>query len=400
MIGSGSGHRRAGARREHRNPGTTGADARNGAITIGMNASPLENVAWDACPFEPRSHRELDAYSRRRMGVVNPANRFLGRVPWLARALVDLHPEFGLLMRLEPPVADILGLVVSQQNSCRYCFAAVRSMMWLQGMGRERIERIERDLASADLPPKTRSLVAYGRSQSRSGPAEAREAWRALRRAGVAAEELREAAFTVALTDFSNRVSTFAAIPPRPFERLPEQWFMKLLRPLVGHLMRRHSERGRSVPPPEPPPGPFARLVAVYAGSPIAPTLARTLDAMWRSPGLTQRCKLLLFAVVARGLPCEVCELELTEALRDEGLDAATLAGVLTRLDAPCLDATERVLLPFARETIWYEPAVVQRRARTLAATLGDEAAIEAIGVTALANALVRMAAVVVEDPT
>ena len=365
-----------------------------------MNASPLEHVDWGVCPFEPRPHRELDAYSRRRMGVVSPSNRFLGRVPWVARALVDLHPEFGLLMRLEQPVADILGLVVSQQNSCRYCFAAVRSLMWLQGMSRARIERIERDLANADLAPKTRSLLAYGRSQSRSGPAEAREAWRALRRAGVAAEELREAAFTVALTDFSNRVSTFSAIPPQPFERLPEQWFVKLLRPLIGRMMRRRAERGRAVPAPEPPPGPFARLVAAYAGSPIAPTLARTLDAMWRSPGLTQRCKLLLFAVVARGLPCEVCELEITDALRDEGLDATTLAGALTRLDAPGLDATERALLPFARETIWYEPAVVQRQARMLAATLGEEVAIEAIGVMALANALVRMIAVVVEDPT
>lgn len=365
-----------------------------------MTATALEHVAWEPCLFEPRPDRALDAFSRQRMGVVNPAIPYVGRVPWLARALVDLHTEHGLLMRLEQPLADMLGLVVSQENSCRYCFAAFRAMLWLQGMGRERIERIERDLASADLAPQARALIDYGRQQSRSGPAGARQAWRALRGAGVAADELREAAFTVALADFSNRVHTFAAIPPRPFERMPDQWHMKLLRPLLARVMRSHSERGRAAPPPAASHGLFAPLVAAYAGHPIAPALARTLDEMWASTALTRRCKLLLFAVVARGLPCEVCELELAATIERDDLDRAALARVLTRLDAPELDAVERELLPFARETIWYDPAGVQRRARALRERIGDEALIEAIGVTALANALVRMAAVVVEDPS
>ena len=52
-----------------------------------------------------------------------------------------------------------------------------------------------------------------------------------------------------------------------------------------------------------------------------------------------------------------------------EGLKEATLAQVLTHLDAPELDPIERLLVPFARETIWYEPAPMQRRARRLCAT-------------------------------
>jgi hypothetical protein len=55
--------------------------------------------------------------------------------------------------------------------------------------------------------------------------------------------------------------------------------------------------------------------VEVYAGSPIAPALGRTLEEMWASPHLTRRCKLLMLAVVARGLACEVCALEVGEAL-------------------------------------------------------------------------------------
>ena len=42
-------------------------------------------------------------------------------------------------------------------------------------------------------------------------------------------------------------------------------------------------------------------------GSPIAQALSRALEEMWASPHLTRRCKLLMFAVVARGLACDVC---------------------------------------------------------------------------------------------
>jgi hypothetical protein len=56
---------------------------------------------------------------------------------------------------------------------------------------------------------------------------------------------------------------------------------------------------------------------------------------MWASPALTRRCKLLMFAVIARGLGCAVCEAEAVRSLQDEGLTEPVLARVLTHLDAP-----------------------------------------------------------------
>ena len=53
--------------------------------------------------------------------------------------------------------------------------------------------------------------------------------------------------------------------------------------------------------------------------------------------------------------------LDVGEALREEGLKVAALTQILTDLDAPELDPVERLLVPFARETIWYEPALVQQ---------------------------------------
>jgi hypothetical protein len=51
------------------------------------------------------------------------------------------------------------------------------------------------------------------------GPAAAQEARLALFRAGLSEEKTKEIAFTVAMTDFSNRIHTIAAIPARRFER-------------------------------------------------------------------------------------------------------------------------------------------------------------------------------------
>jgi hypothetical protein len=135
--------------------------------------------------------------------------------------------------------------------------------------------------------------------------------------------------------------------------------------------------------------------VKAYAGSPIALALRRTTEGMWESPILTRRCKLLMLAVIARGLDCQVCATEIEEALQQEGLDEPVLVQVLTHLDAPELDDVERVLVRFARETIWYEPATLQRRTRALCDCLSEPQLIESIGVASLANGLCRMGATV-----
>jgi hypothetical protein len=178
---------------------------------------------------------------------------------------------------------------------------------------------------------------------------------------------------------------------------MPDRLYVRLLRPLLGPIVKRHRYRGRPTVLDPVPPYAYGRLVETYAGSPIGAILARTLAEMWASPHLTRRCKLLMLAVIARGLGCKVCAPEVSEALRREGLKESTLAQVLTHLDAPELDPIERLLVPFARETIWYEPAPLQRRARMLRDRLSGPLLLEAIGVASLANGLCRMGATVMD---
>ena len=361
-------------------------------------ATALERIAWESCLIEPAPDRTLEAYARRKQGVPNPLVRYFAPVPWLARALVDLHPEYGLLMHLEQNVADLVSLVVSQENSCRFCYAAVRAMLWSQGMSLARIQQIEHDLTRADLPPRTVAALTFARRQSRTGPAAAREAREAIQAAGFGVDAMKEIAFVVGLTDFTNRTTTITAVPTQQFERMPERWHMRLLRPLLGRLMRWGHARGRPTPLERVPSYPYVALVKAYAGSPIAPALARTLQEMWDSPHLTRRCKLLMLAVIARGLGCDLCSLEVVDSLEAEGLPRPAVTQVLTHLDAPELDDVERLLVAFARETIWYEPAPLQRRARALRERLSNAQVLEAIGVAAVANGLCRMGAVVLDS--
>jgi hypothetical protein len=77
----------------------------------------LANVGWESCLIDPRRDRALETYARRKTGVPIPTVRYFTSAPWLARAIVDLHPEFGLLMHLDLHQMDIIELVVSQENS-------------------------------------------------------------------------------------------------------------------------------------------------------------------------------------------------------------------------------------------------------------------------------------------
>jgi AhpD family alkylhydroperoxidase len=362
-------------------------------------ANALQHVAWEPCLLEARPDRALEAYARRKMGVPHPAIRYYVEVPWTARALIDLHPDYGLLVRLDLNLADLIQLVVSQENSCRYCYAAVRAMLRIQGMSEARIQRLEGDLTRADLAPRAAAAMAFARSQSRSGPVAAHGARQALLGAGFDVDEMREITFVSAMMDFMNRISTIPAIPSRRVERMPDQLHVRLLRPLIARILEARRSRGRATPLDRAPSYPYAGLVKAFAGSPIAPALGRTLEEMWASPALTRRCKLLMFAVVARGLECGVCATEAARTLREEGLSGQALTSVLTHLDAPELDPVERLLVPFARETIWYEPAPLQRRARALRDGLSGPQFLEAIGVVSLANGLCRMGAVLADDP-
>ncbi len=364
-----------------------------------MPDQAIRDVAWESCLLAPVRDDALEAYARAKLGVPNPAVRYFVALPWLVHALVDLHPEFGLQMHLDLELGDLVQLVVSQENSCRYCYAAVRAMLRIQGMSEARIRRVEGNLTRTNLTPREVATLAFARALSRSTPAGAAAATQMLLESGVSVAEMKEIAFVAAVINFMNRVATMPAIPPYGMEQTPDQLRVRLFRPLLARALRKNRSKGQPTPLDSVLAYPYSHLVEAFAGSPIAPALAKALAEMWASPALTRRCKLLMFAVVAHGLSCESCASEAARALLKEGFPEDALISVLTHLDAAELDPIERLLVPFARETIWYEPAPLQRRARGVRDQLSPTQFLEAIGVAALANGLCRLGAILADYP-
>src|SRR4051794_7202798 len=74
-------------------------------------ASVLQHVAWESCPVEPTHDPALESCARRRQGILAPAIPYCAAAPWLARAVLDLRPEYrrmgdeGATIRYVQPTA-------------------------------------------------------------------------------------------------------------------------------------------------------------------------------------------------------------------------------------------------------------------------------------------------------
>jgi hypothetical protein len=143
------------------------------------------------------------------------------------------------------------------------------------------------------------------------------------------------------------------------------------------------------------PGAPFERITRPLAGHAASYMLHQALTSAFESPVLARRTKLLLFAVVARMLECRFCAPEAARLLQDEGFEAAEVEACLASLASPRLDPTETAILEWARETVRYQPTTIQKRTRALRERIGAQAALEAVGLAALANATVRIAMLV-----
>jgi len=97
-------------------------------------ASPLLDVSWDQCLLEPAPDLQAEAALRRETGSAPGWIRYFLSCPWLPRAAIRLGIDNKLLVDLDFPTVDLIGLVVSQENSCRYCYAVTRMALRALGM--------------------------------------------------------------------------------------------------------------------------------------------------------------------------------------------------------------------------------------------------------------------------
>lgn len=353
----------------------------------------LEQLQW-AEPLVPETTDPAwEAEVLSLMGVLPRCFKRIASSHWVRLAYLDCVR--CPVAALPAPEAELAGLVTSQENACRYCYGAARIRMKMIGFSDQMIDRIERSMQLVEADPRERELVDFCRNLARSKPRPSRQAREAMKAHGFSALQTAELAMMVAAVGFCNRVSTLLAVPPDiDFEE-----HARGLKGLWHKLASWRPSKGMiKIPAPDYPPptfaGPFGELVRTLDGAPAAAMLEVMLKGAFGSSVLPRRTVALMFAVVARTLECRPCENGSAALLEVEDFGRAELTEVLETLTSSRLTDSERLLIPWARDTVWMpeQPARIQERTRPLLDALGPEVLVEAAGAAALANGCVRLA--------
>ena len=343
---------------------------------------------WEK-PFLPQT-RDVprEAHAKKRIGGVPTLLSFVASSDWIANFVVDVISPH--CYSVDGHFLRIAAFVTASENSCRHCYGNGRAALRMMGYQYDWIEKVERDVQNAQLEPREIAVLDFTRQLARSSPRPAVAERRRLAELGYSAAETAELAYIVASNCSNNRIATFLAVPPdEKLEALPASFMGRLMRPLIGRAFARVAPHpGVSTPRA----GLFSRTVEALGNVPCALTLRRTIDGAFAAPGLSRRARALIFAVVARTIGCRVCEDDARVLLAEGGLDASEADAILTNLASPRLDAAEAALVPWARDTVRYQAAPMQRRTRALMELLGPQAALEAVGTASLANAVLRIA--------
>jgi alkylhydroperoxidase family enzyme len=352
----------------------------------------VREIEWDSCLIEPIPTPKLEQRFRRETGRPGSMMRFFEGSSWLSDAVVRLSVQLNTHVYVDAELADEAGLVVSQDNSCRFCFGAQRAFLRVLGMSEARISRLEQNLLVGDFSERERAALDFARRLSRSEPPLSEADVDALRGHGFDRLEVAELSGLIGLHLFFNRLSTFAALPPRAMESFPDQWWVRVARPLMAIRFRRM----RRFQAPDPLTegervGPFSEIVNALDGHPLAGQLRIIIDGAWNSTQLSKRAVPLVFAVVARALGCRVSEREARRLLALTELTEEQIEEVLTHLSSAALDEVERLAVSFARETVWYQPVRIQQRCREIQSGLSREQFLELLGVVSLANTICRL---------
>jgi alkylhydroperoxidase family enzyme len=353
----------------------------------------INEIEWEAPLLEPRPSPEFEKRFRRQTGRPGAIMRYWVGSEWMSDTVLRLSTQLSTYVAIDPELADRVGLVVSQENSCRFCFGAQRVLMRGLGIPEARIAELEQQQRLGEISTRDHAALNYARKLSRARPGPSATELTALRDAGLDALQIAELSGQVALHMFFNRISTFIALPPRPMERIPDAWWMRLLQPVLKpYFVRMRHHESRAGFDPEHIAGPFGFVLAGLEGLPMARELRSVLDGAFASPTLSPRAAALAFAVVARALGSESAEAEARRLLVEGGTPDGEIDAVLTHLAADGLSQAEQASVAFARDSVWYVPAPIQRRLRALKPQLSDGQFVELVGVVSLANSICRLA--------
>jgi len=354
---------------------------------------PIEQTEWEPSFLHPIADARLESSLRKENGgPLPPGTRHISRCPWLARSPALFNWFQGRLLHIDINLAEMLALVVSQENSCRYCFAAHRLLSRFAGMSETQIRRLEQELLTIVLPQREQRAITFARRLSRSTPILTPADLEPLIAGGWSDMAIREMALVCGAMMALNRYATFLALDPKPYEALPDRWYVRLLRPALGVVLRLKTRRGEPTPfSAAERQGPFARIVNGFDGLPLGWSLRTILDEAWDFDAIPRRTKALVAAVIARGLGDRLVLSEARALAHANGVDAKDFDDALAHFTAAGLVEKEKMAIEFACETIWYKPAPMQRRTRTFVDHFETAELLDLVGFASFANLIARL---------
>ncbi len=352
---------------------------------------------WGTPLVSPQSSPEVERQFRRRLGMVSGAVPYVAPHPWLYRPFLFLSDP--TLTELDTDFAASISFIIARDNSCRFCYSAFRTLLRLSNYSQSDLQDLETHFSAQDFDEREEwgLRLAVRLSRYKDVPA----ALDQLQALGHSDPVLREIAGISALNLAANRIGTTLSIPVSTFEELADHWYLEPWRILARPLIRLSGFSDEwSRLSADAPGGLLAPWVRTLRKTPVG-TVMHSLVDEWLSDErpLSVRTKLLMLAVVARGLSCTALEDHLRSHLSEHhSVSPNAFEQVVEHLGGDSVDAEIKPLLRFARASIRYDFGPIKRVAYECTEGFNREETLESVASISLANAVARLETLFVLD--
>lgn len=355
---------------------------------------PIATAAeWPNAVVEPRSTPTVERRFRWRTGLVPTAVPYICPHPWAYRPFLFLmNPA---LEGIDRTLSSQICFVVSRDNACRFCYGSFRTALRVAGYSEAELDRLEHDLSMKGTGGADHEALHFALTVSR-GRFQDGPSVETLSEAGYQPTAIREIVGITVLAGFVNRMGTMLAVPVnKQQEQFAEQWYFRVLRPVWSRLL----SGWRYFQKPQASPlgagdceSPLSEWTTQLGGTHVGRVLQAVTTAWVDDGALPLRTKLLMLAVVARGLDDDALSDRVKALLAEQcGLGAEEVEAAVNHLRGDGVRPKEEALLPLARASILYEAGRIQQTVRDQTVDLTRSEIIDAVATLGLSNALARL---------
>ena len=121
----------------------------------------MSEIEWEPCLLTQRPAPELERRFSRETGRPGSIMRYWEGSAWLSDTVVRVTVQLMTFVHIDPHLVDQVGLVVAQDNSCRFCFGVQRAFLRVLGMSEKRISELEQALLNRRFYQPRKSSIEF-----------------------------------------------------------------------------------------------------------------------------------------------------------------------------------------------------------------------------------------------